>query len=307
MVVSPLGAVGAATATTVLAYLALAVIAYLVYRLATLWFDRPIGVVAALLVLTRVPFLSNDLRGFVDLPYIALVLGGLLVETRRPRAGWPVLAFLVPAGLLRPEAWLFSFAYLAYLLLERNPERRGWALRRRPGTDRWQVAAWVALAACAPVLWTLFDWITTAEPLYSLTATRDTVQILERHTGLVELFTYSPHQLVQTTGEAGLLAAAAGICLAFAFLRRRALVPLVGLILAAAAFAVLASAGLAIISRYMMLAGALLCVFCAVALLGWRLLEPEQAVWRRRWQVGAAVLLLAFLVSAPRQERGIAR
>ncbi|HVD40685.1 MAG TPA: hypothetical protein VNC16_06765 [Solirubrobacterales bacterium] len=307
MVVSPLGAVGAVAATTVLAYLALAAVAYFVYRLGTVWFDRPIGVVAALLVLTRVPFLSNGLRGFVDLPYLALVLGALLVESRRPRAGWPVLALLAAAGLLRPEAWLFSFAYLAYLLLERDPERGGWALRRRPGADGRQVLAWGALAFAAPVLWALFDWITAGEPLYSFTATRDTVAILERHTGPVELFTYSPHQLVQTTSEAGLLAAAVGICLAFAFLRRRALVALAALALAAVAFAILAGAGLAIISRYMMLGGALLCVFCAVALLGWRLLGPEQAAWRRRWQVIAAALLLAFLVTAPRQERDVAQ
>ena len=62
-------------------------------------------------MLTRAPFLSNGLRAYVDLPYIALCLGALLVEAKRPRAGWPVLALLVLAGLLRPEAWLFAVAY----------------------------------------------------------------------------------------------------------------------------------------------------------------------------------------------------
>ena len=90
-------------------------IGYLVYRLGSLWFDRPVGAVAALIVLTRAPFLSNGLRAYVDLPYIALCLAALLIETRRRRAGWPVLALLALAGLLRPEAWLFSFAYLAWL------------------------------------------------------------------------------------------------------------------------------------------------------------------------------------------------
>jgi hypothetical protein len=276
----------------VLAYLALATVAYLVYRLGEVWFDWAIGALAALLVLTRVPFLSNGLRAFVDLPYIALVLGALLVESRRPRAGWPVLALLAAAGLLRPEAWLFSLVYLAYLLL--GPEPRRFVL-------------WVPLALAAPVIWAIFDLATTGEALYSFTATRDTVEILGRHTGPVELFTYSPHQLVQTMGEAGLLAAAAGICLALAFLRRRSLVAVAALVAAAAAFAVLASAGLAIISRYMMLGGALLCVFCAVALLGWRLLGPEQRLWRRRWQAIAVALLLAFLATAPRQEDDLAQ
>lgn len=294
VLVTPFGAVGATTATTVLAYLALATVAYLVYRLGAQWFDRAIGILAALLVLTRVPFLSNGLRAFVDLPYLALVLGALLVESRRPRAGWPVLALLAAAGLLRPEAWLFSFAYLAYLLLG-------------PGPDRRRLVLWTALALAGPLLWAIFDLGTTGEPLYSFTATRDTVEILGRHTGLVELFTYSPHQLVQTMGEAGLLAAAAGICLAVAFLWRRSLVALAALAAAAVAFAVLASAGLAIISRYMMLGGAILCVFCAVALLGWRLLGPEQRVWRRRWQAVAVLLLLVFLVSVPRQKNDLAQ
>jgi hypothetical protein len=116
MVTTPLGD-GAITVTMIIAYLSLGLIGYLVYRLGSLWFDRPIGAVAALIVLTRAPYLSNGLRAYVDLPYIALSLGALLIETRKHRAGWPVLALLALAGLLRPEAWLFSIAYLAYLLL----------------------------------------------------------------------------------------------------------------------------------------------------------------------------------------------
>lgn len=304
-VVSPLGAAGAIAATTALAYLALAAVAYLVYRLGAAWFDRAIGAVAAFLVLTRTPFLSNGLRGFVDLPYIALSLMALLVESQRPRAGWPVLALLAAAGLLRPEAWLFSLAYLAYLLLDRDPGRR-WALQRRQ-VGRRQVADWIALALAGPLLWALFDWVTAGEPLYSFTATRDTVEFLGRHTGAVELFTYAPHQLVQMTGEAGLLVAAAGVCLAFVFLRRRSLLALAALLLAAAAFALLVASGLAILSRYMMLGGALLCVFCAVALLGWRLLPAEWARWRRPWQALAAVFVLGLLVTAPRQRDDVAQ
>src|SRR3954452_12730095 len=125
MVTTPLGD-GAIDVTMIVAYLSLGLIGYLVYRLGSLWFDRPIGAVAALIVLTRAPFLSNGLRAYVDLPYIALCLGALLIESRRPRAGWPVLVPLVLAGLLRPEAWLFSLAYLAWLCVDvdRSPEGR---------------------------------------------------------------------------------------------------------------------------------------------------------------------------------------
>jgi hypothetical protein len=98
LVTSPFGE-APITVTMVLAYLALGLIAFFVYRLGAIWFDRPIGAVAALFVLTRAPFLSNGLRAYIDLPYIALCLGALLVEAKRPRAGWPVVALLVPAGL----------------------------------------------------------------------------------------------------------------------------------------------------------------------------------------------------------------
>ena len=136
LVASPLGD-GAIDLTMVIAYVSLGLVGFLVYRLGSIWFDRPIGAVAALFVLTRAPFLSNGLRAYVDLPYIALCLGALLVETRRPRAGWPVLALLIPAGLLRPEAWLFSFAYVAYLALwpaTRRAMRIRVAWPRRRGT-----------------------------------------------------------------------------------------------------------------------------------------------------------------------------
>ena len=72
LVASPLGD-GAVDLTMVIAYASLGLVGYLVYRLGSLWFDRPIGAVAALIVLTRAPFLSNGLRAYVDLPYIALV------------------------------------------------------------------------------------------------------------------------------------------------------------------------------------------------------------------------------------------
>ena len=300
LVISPFGAVTASDLTTIVAYLALGAIAYLVYRLGRLWFDRAIGVLAAALVLTRAPFLSNGLRAYVDLPYIALVLAALVIETKRPRAGWPVLALLAAAGLLRPEAWLFSFAYLVYMLVEREPGAEGLALRPRTGVDERQLVTLIVLAAAGPVLWTVFDLITAGDPLYSLTGTRDTVDTLNRQTGPVDLVLYGPRRLGEVMQLPGLLGAAAGMVLGFAFMRRRSALGLAAAILAGAAFGLLACAGLAIIPRYTMLAGAVLCVFCALGLLGWRLLDRGHP-WRRRWQAIAAVVAVAFLVQAPQQ------
>jgi hypothetical protein len=297
--VSVFGADGGAVATTALAYLVLGLLAYLVYRLGSLWFDRPIGVLAAVLALTRLPILANGTRAYVDLPYMVLLLAALVLETRRPRAGWPVLALLALAGLLRPEAWLFSAAYVAYLLLELRRDGGRLRLSRRKVSAR-DAAPLLVLAASAPVLWVCFDLVTTGDPFYSFVATHSRVQALERQTGPVELVVGGPHRLTEAMAEAGVLAAAVGLAFALLRFRRRSLIGVVAVFLAGAAFAILACAGLAVISRYLMLVSALLCVFAAVALLGWRLL-PRDDPWRRFWIGAALVVILAFVVEAPQQ------
>jgi hypothetical protein len=154
------------------------------------------------------------------------------------------------------------------------------------------------LAASAPLLWASFDVATTGDPLYSFTATRDRVQTLERSSGPGELVTGAPHRLGEVMGRPGLLAAAAGLLLAFFLLRRRGVTGIVATFLAGLAFAILACVGLAVIARYLMLTSALLCIFSAVALLGWRLL-PAGDPWRRRWIAFAVVLAGFFAVEVP--------
>jgi hypothetical protein len=294
---TPLGD-GAIGVTMVIAYLSLGLIGYLVYRLGSLWFDRAIGAVAALIVLTRAPYLSNGLRAYVDLPYIALCLGALLIETRRPRAGWPVLTFLALAGLLRPEAWLFSLTYLAYLLLwPTRPGERAMPEGRAKGEDG---VALVTLALAAPVAWAVFDWITAGSPTYSLTGTRETVATLDRHTGLVDLVLWGPRALGEVLQWPGMVGAAGGLILGFCFLRRRSTLGIAATILALGAFALLAVGGLAIIARYTMLAAAVLAVFAALGLLGWRLLDAGHP-WRRAWQGFAVVVAAMAVIWVPNQ------
>lgn len=336
MVTTPLGD-GAITVTMIIAYISLGLVGYFVYRLGSLWFDRPIGAVAAAIVLTRAPFLSNGLRAYVDIPYIALVLGALFIETRKPRAGWPVLTLLALAGLLRPEAWLFSVAYLAYLLLappkasadpdrdpdlgnpsrEDAPERESRASLSRADTQSAGLirpalgrardallsptgAALAALAIAGPLLWVLFDAITTGDALYSLTGTQETVETLKRHTGPVDLVLWGPRALGEVMQWPGMVGALGGIVLGFAFLRRRSTLGLVAAALALGAFALLGSAGLAIIARYTMLGAAILAIFVAVGLLGWRLLESGHP-WRKRWQIFAGAVALMFVLWLPNQ------
>ena len=320
LVTTPIGD-GAITLTMIVAYASLGLIGYLVYRLGSLWFDRWIGALAAAIVLTRAPFLSNGLRAYVDLPYIALCLGALAIEAKRPRAGWSVLALLVPAGLLRPEAWGFAIAYWAWLAfdlrrgqkpgptgrsVDSGPANRpigalfGWQLwwRRERGARE---LAWLgALALAGPVLWVGFDAITTGNALYSLTGTQETVETLKRQTGPVDLVLYGPRRLGEVLQWPGMVGALGGVVLGFAFLRRRSTLGIVAVVLSLGAFALLACAGLAIIARYTMLAGAVLSIFVALALLGWRLLEPGHP-WRRRWQLFAGIVLLMFLLWLPNQ------
>jgi hypothetical protein len=309
VVTTPIGD-GAITVTMIVAYLSLGLVGYLVYRLGTLWFDRPIGGAAALIVLTRAPFLSNGLRAYVDVPYIALVLGALVIESKRPRAGWPVLSLLALAGLLRPEAWLFSVAYWLWLAFDSPTVRRKLTYLSGRGSAAWmiwrgersrqQLLGLAALALAAPIAWALFDWITAGSPTYSFTGTKETVDTLARHTGPVDLVLWGPRALGEVMQWPGMVGAAGGIVLAFAFLRRRSVLGLVAMLLALGAFALLAAAGLAIIARYTMLGGAILAIFVAVGLLGWRLLEGAHP-WRRRWQVFAGLVVLMFVLWLPNQ------
>lgn len=294
LVTTPLGN-GAIDITMAVAYVSLALVGYLVYRLGSLWFDRPIGAVAALIVFTRAPYLSNGLRAYVDLPYMALVLGALAIESKRRRAGWPALALLALAGLLRPEAWGFSIAYWLWLALD----YRGGIVWRGERSSR--ELGWLALLALAgPLLWMLFDGITTGNFLYSLTGTQETVETLKRKTGPVDLVLYGPRALGEVMQWPGMIGALGGAILGLALLRRRSALGLVAVVLALAGFAFLGTAGLAIIARYTMLASALLAIFVALALLGWRLLDREHP-WRRRWQAFASIVLLMFVLWAPNQ------
>ncbi|HEX4729994.1 MAG TPA: hypothetical protein VH299_01935 [Solirubrobacterales bacterium] len=306
------------TVTMIVAYLSLGLIAYFVYRLGTVWFDKWIGVLAAVIVLTRAPFLSNGLRAYVDLPYIAFCLGALYIEARKPRAGWPVLALLVPAGLLRPEAWGFAIAYWLWLAFDirradsdhslhtrevagwRSPSILGWcAVWRGERSNR--ELAWLALLALAGlIIWVLFDAITTGNPLYSLTGTQETVEDLNRQTGPVDLVLYGPRRLGEVMQWPGMVGGFGGLVLGICLLRRRSALGFAAVVLALLAFAVLGAAGLAIIARYTMLASAVLSIFFALALLGWRLVDRGNP-WRRRWQIFAGIVLAMVLIWLPNQ------
>jgi hypothetical protein len=308
LMTTPLGD-GAIAVTMVIAYASLGLIGFFVYRLGAIWFDRWVGAFAAAIVLTRAPFLSNGLRAYIDLPYIGFCLAALLVEAKRPRAGWPVLALLALAGLLRPEAWLFAGVYWLYLALDIRlmGRKHAYTEGNRPVNISWRrersttELVWLAvLAVAGPVLWVLFDAITAGDPLYSWTGTKETVETLERQTGPVDLILYGPRRLGEVLQWPGMVGAFGGVVLGLALLRKRSTLGVVAAALALLAFALLACGGLAILPRYTMLAAAILAIFAGLALLGWRLLDPDHP-WRRRWQLFAGLVALMFVVWLPNQ------
>ena len=268
----------------VLAFLALGVLGWLVFALGRAWFNPATGVVAVLIVLTREPILSYGIRAYVDIPYICLLLGALLVETRRARAGTPVLVLIALAGLLRPEAWLFAFAYVIWLW-------RGGALTRTH----------VALLVSAPILWALSDLLITGDPLHSLTGMRSTAADLGRVTGLQHVPTTLPRRLGEILREPVLFGAAVGGVLALARLRTRGvLLGAAAGILAVVAFCVLAAAGLSILTRYLLLPATILAIFAAAAVCGWARL-PRDDPWRTVWMALGAITVLGALAFVPSQ------
>jgi hypothetical protein len=263
--------------------------------------------------------LSYGVRAYVDLPYVLLILAALLVETRRRRAGAPVLALLALAGLLRPEAWAFSGLYWLYLMgwtrgLQGGPIR---ALRVRlgltcappreaPRYTRRETVGLTLLAAAGPLVWVLSDLAVTGDPLWSLTNTRHTATTLGRISGIANVPEYVPRRIGEILRPPVLVGAALGGILGLLWLRRRAIIGAAAGILAVVVFAAFAALGLPINTRYAFLAAAILCVFCGAGAFGWMRLEAGDPR-RRWWMVVGALVVIALLAYAPAQYRSADR
>jgi hypothetical protein len=297
----PLGPLGAGAATTIavaLGFLALAGCGWVLYRLGSAWFGRPAGIVAAAVLLTRVPILSYGVRVYVDIPYTLLVLGALLVETRRPRAGAPVLVLLALAGLLRPEAWAFSAIYWVFLAVS--------SARSYPKCTRGELARLGLLAAAAPLLWVASDLLVTGHPMWSLANTKHTAATLRRPSGIGDAGQYIPRRIGEVLRPVVLAGAALGGVLSLLWLGPRAGLGAAAGVAAVVVFAAMASVGLPIDTRYAFLTGAILCAFCGAGVFGWRLL-PRGDRRRVPWMAAGAVVGVGLLATLPGQLRSAHR
>jgi hypothetical protein len=289
---APLGPSAETTIVVALGFIALSACAWVTYKLGSAWFGRAAGAVAALVLLTRTPVLSYGVRAYVDVPYMLFVLSALLVETGRPRAGAPVLVLLGLAGLLRPEAWIFSGIYWVVLVV--------WPTRSQPARTRGDLARLALLAAAAPAIWVLSDLLVTGDAMWSLTNTKHTAATLGRPSGIGNVPQYIPRRIGEVLRAAVLAGAALGGILSLAWLRERTLLAAATGLTAVIVFAVMAAAGLPIDTRYAFLAGAILCVFCGAGVFGWSAL-PKGDRRRIPWMAAGMVVLAALIATLPGQ------
>jgi hypothetical protein len=257
-----------------------------VYRLGQVTFTPLVGGIAAVLVLTRFDFGFLAARGYIDIPYMALVMWAAVLEARQPRRGTAVLVLLAAAGMLRPEAWVLAGLYWLWV---------AWKATWR------QRIVYAALAALGPLVWTATDFIVTGDPLFSLLYTSGSAEDLGRQRTLSELPTAIPGFLNLIVKLPILLAAAAGLVLAVALAPRRAAVPLALFVSGVGTFVLIGIAGASVIERYLAIAAVALLVFAGVFLGGFTLLQPGRL--RTWWMAASAALVVAGIVFTATQVR----
>jgi hypothetical protein len=221
-----------------------------VYRLGAAVWDRRAGLAAALLAGSSFALLLYAARGYVDEPFLALVLWAAALESERSvrtegagrgRGGEKrVWALLIAAGLLRPEGWLLAGLYWLWT---------GPRLRAAP------------LVALAPAVWCLVDGLVTGDPLFSLHSTSELADELGRRRSLSEVPGAFARFLADTAREP---VAALGVLGALLAWRRRegraAHVPLALFLAGTATFFATSAAGLSVLPRYLTVPAVALCL-----------------------------------------------
>ena len=301
VILTPFGS-GAEDIMLAIGLLALGMLVVGLFRLGQELFGVWAGLLAAAIIATRVPILNFGIRGYVDLPTVAFVVWGLVLEVRRPHRGAPVLALFALAGLLRPEAWLYTALYWFWLVTTAPRAEAGAGPDgHNPASRRSQLVKWTALAAAAPLIWFASDLIVTGNPLHSLTGTHDLAAQLGRKTGITALPTVAPRRLGEILRLPELIAAVIGLVFTLRWMRDRAHLPLVIGIANGAAYAAFAVARLPLLGRYLFVAAAMLAVFAGAGALGWLQASADA---RRLWRPLGIAALAAIVVFFPLQQVG---
>jgi hypothetical protein len=264
--------------------LSLVVLAWGTYRVGEAVFGRWAGLLGALFVGSSFAFLLYAARAYVDVPFLAIVLWAAAMEARSPRRGRPVMALLAIAGLLRPEAWVLAGAY--------------WLWCAWPFPQRGVRPDLLVLAVAAPLIWAGVDLWDTGDPLFSLHATSDLADELNRNRGLGDV----PRSFVSFVVDAArppvALAAVAGAVLAWRLRTARAAhVPIALFGAGVLTFIATGLAGLSVLPRYLTVPVVAVCIVAGYGVLGFTTL-PDGALrrWWTRAAIAAAVLGAVFVV-----------
>jgi hypothetical protein len=233
------------------------------------------GLLAAAFVGSSVAFLLYAARAYVDVPFLALVLWAAAMEARAPRRGLPVMAGLAVAGLMRPEAWVLAGAYWL------------WCGPRRLDL--------LALAVAAPVTWCLVDLWVTGDPLFSLHATSDLADELNRNRGLSSVPGSFVSFVTDTARWPVALAGLGGAFLAWRLRTGRALhVPIALFGAGLVTFLATGLAGLSVLPRYLTVPVVAVCLLAGYGVLGFTTLAPGRL--RRMWSRAAMAAALVGVV-----------
>ncbi len=255
---------------------------YLTYRLGAELFSPAVGVVAALVVLTRPAIERDALVGYQDVPFAALVVLAVLLEAQRSRRGMPVLVVLLLAGLLRPEAWVLAGLYWLWLWPSATPRRR---------------VQTALVVAAAPLIWAGTDWLVTGDPLHSLHGTAALAEEADRRRSVDDVPFWTAQYFGFVLREPLVLGVPIGLAFAWMYARRRAWLPVAVVAAMVAVFALGPLFGLPLIRRYIETPAVLLTVFYGLAVAGWTLLPAGRS--RRIWQAIGAVAVALSLAYLP--------
>ena len=235
---------------------------WLTFRLGAELFSPWVGVVAALVVLTR-PALERDaLLGYQDTAFACLIVGAVLLEARRARRGEAVLGLLVLAGLMRPEAWVLGGLYFLWM----------W-----PAADGGRRLRLAAMVVAAPLIWALSDLLVTGDALHSLHGTADLAEAVDRRRDIVDAPYWTAQYYGYTLREPLVVGIPIGLFFAWRFRRREAILPLVVVVAMTLVFMIGPAFGLPLIGRYVRTPSVLLSLFYGLAVCGFLLLADPRA------------------------------
>lgn len=253
-----------------------------------------VGAIAGVLTLSSFAFLLLAAKGYLDMPFLALVAWAAVWAIERPTRWRGPAVLLLIAGLLRPEAWVLAGLHWLWCTL-------GGRRAAIPGR-----ALHLVIVVAAPLIWMAVDAAVTGNPFHSLTATSQLADELGRERGIGRAPSLLVTQLVDQARPPVAAAAVVGLAVLLLGTRvglarppRRVIVVLLTLLLAGVVtFLAAGVAGLSLIPRYLSVPVVAITVLAALAAGGWTAL-PVAHRWRRPWAilvlVGAVVGVGAYL------------